>query len=316
MAGQADTRHWRWRQPRRNKALASQGSFNLTIKVQSTVEPGRETIMNLIQRVTDILLKPKDTWRTIAQEQSDVASIYSGYLVFLAAIPAIAGFIGFSLVGMNVMGMSIRMPMGMGLANMVVSYVLSLVMVFVLALIVDALAPSFGGSKNQVNALKVVAYSFTAAFVGGIFSLLPSLAILGVLASLYSIYLLYTGLPVVMKCPEDKSLGYTAVVVVCGIVAAVIVGAVSALFMPNPAMHMGGMPGGEISINTPSGTVKLDAPKVKEAQNRMEDIGKRLQDAQASGDKEAAAKAMRELMEVMASAGLAGAASAGLPSKP
>ena len=272
--------------------------------------------MNLIQRVTDILLKPKDTWRTIAQEQSDVASIYSRYLVFLAAIPAIAGFIGFSLVGMNVMGMSIRMPMGMGLANMVVSYVLSLVMVFVLALIVDALAPSFGGSKNQVNALKVVAYSFTAAFVGGIFSLLPSLAILGVLASLYSIYLLYTGLPVVMKCPEDKSLGYTAVVVVCGIVAAVIVGAVSALFMPNPAMHMGGMPGGEISINTPSGTVKLDAPKVKEAQNRMEDIGKRLQDAQASGDKEAAAKAMRELMEVMASAGLAGAASAGLPSKP
>jgi hypothetical protein len=272
--------------------------------------------MNLIQRITDILLKPKTTWPAIAQEPADVASIYSRYLVFLAAIPAIAGFIGFSLVGMNAMGMSIRLPVSTGLVNMVVSYVLSLVMVFVLALIVDALAPSFGGSKNQVNALKVVAYSFTAAFVGGIFSLLPSLAILGVLASLYSIYLLYTGLPVLMKCPPDKSLGYTAVVVVCGIVAALIVGAVSALFMPKPGMHMGGMPAGEVSINTPNGTVKLDAPKMKEAQSRMEEIGKRLQAAQASGDKEATAKAMRELMEVMTASGLAGAASAGMPNKP
>ena len=265
--------------------------------------------MNLVQRITDILLKPKTTWPTIAQEPATPASIYSSYLVFLAAIPAVAGFIGLSLVGMHIMGTSLRWPVSSGLVNMVVSYVLSLVMVFVLALIVDALAPSFGGSKNQVNALKVVAYSFTAAFVGGIFSIVPALAMLGVLASLYSIYLLYTGLPVLMKCPEDKSLGYTAVVVVCGIVAAVIVGAVSTLFMPKFGMHMGGMPAGEISINTPKGTVKLDAPKMKEAQGRMEDIGKRLQAAQASGDKEAAAQAMRELMEVMSAAGLGRAAS-------
>ncbi|MFM8899533.1 MAG: YIP1 family protein [Burkholderiales bacterium] len=276
--------------------------------------------MNLVQRITDILLKPKDTWPTIAQEPADVASIYSRYLVFLAAIPAIAGFIGFSLVGMNTFGVSFRLPITTGLVNMVVSYVLSLVMVFVLALIVDALAPSFGGSKNQVNALKVVAYSLTAALVGGVFSLLPALAMLGLLAALYSVYLLYTGLPVLMKCPQDKSLGYTAVVVVCGIVAGIAVGVVSALFTPHPAMTMGqigGAPAGEISINTPTGTVKLDAQKMKDAQTRMEDISKRLQAAQASGDKEATAKAMREMMEVMAASGLAGGVnSAATPGKP
>lgn len=279
--------------------------------------------MNLVQRITDILLKPKETWPSIAQEPADVASIYSRYLVFLAAIPAIAGFIGFSLVGMSTFGMSFRLPITTGLVNMVVSYVLSLVMVFVLALIVDALAPSFGGSKNQVNALKVVAYSLTAAFVGGVFSLLPALAMLGLLAALYSIYLLYTGLPVLMKCPQDKSVGYTAVVVVCGIVAGIAVGVVSALFTPHPAMsmgqmgQMGGAPAGEISINTPTGTVKLDAQKMKDAQTRMEDISKRLQAAQASGDKEATAKAMREMMEVMAASGLAGGVnSAATPAKP
>ena len=116
---------------------------------------------------------------------------------------------------------------------MLVSYLLSLAMVYVLALIVDALAPTFGGTKNQINALKVVAYGATAGFLGGIFSLMPSLSILGVLAALYSIYLIYTGLPVLMKSPPDKALAYTAVVIVCGIVAGILIGVLSALVTPS-----------------------------------------------------------------------------------
>src|SRR5512147_32901 len=147
--------------------------------------------MSLIQRVQDILLKPKDTWPAIAQEPASVASIYNNYVIYLAAIPAIASFIGLSLVGVGGFGFGFRVPIVSGLVNMVVGYVLTLVMVFVLALIVDALAPTFNGTKNQVAALKVVAYGATAGFVAGIFSLLPSLSILGLLASLYSIYLIY-----------------------------------------------------------------------------------------------------------------------------
>ena len=96
--------------------------------------------MNLVQRVQDILLKPKPTWPVIEQEQADVASLYQTYLIFLAAIPPVAGFIGLSVIGFGGFGMHIRMPFLSGLVNMVVSYGLSLLMVFVLALIVDALA--------------------------------------------------------------------------------------------------------------------------------------------------------------------------------
>ena len=190
--------------------------------------------MNLVERAQSILLKPKATWPEIDSEPADAASLYKNYVMILALIPAVASFIGLSLIGIGAFGVSFRVPIVSGLANMVVGYVLSLVMVFVLALIIDAMAPTFEGTRSQIGALKLSAYASTAAFVGGIFSLLPSLSVLGALAALYGVYLLYTGLPVLMKCPPDKAIAYTAVVVVCAIVGGFIIAWVLALLTPSP----------------------------------------------------------------------------------
>ena len=258
--------------------------------------------MNLVQRVQDILLKPKPTWPVIEQEQADVAGIYQTYLIYLAAIPAVAGFIGMSLIGFGGFGMHIRMPFMSGLVNMVVSYGLSLLMVFVLALIVDALAPTFGGSKSQINAFKLVAYGCTAGFVGGIFSLIPSLSILGLVAGLYSIYLIYTGIPVLMKCPQEKAGAYTAVVIVCGIVAGLIVGAVSAAVVPGRGF--GGMASmhrdRDIQFSTPDGEVNIDTSKMEAMAKKMEEAGKRMEAAQKSGNPAAAGNALGEMMSAIA----------------
>ncbi len=254
--------------------------------------------MNLIQRVQEILLKPKETWPAIEKEPATTASVYSGYLVFLAAIPAVAGFIGLSLIGAGAFGISVRVPLLSGLVHMIVGYVLSLVAVFVLALIVDALAPTFAGTKSQINALKLVAYGSTAGFVGGIFSLLPALSVLGLLAALYSIYLIYTGLPVLMKCPPGKAGAYTAVVVVCGIVAMVILGALTALVLPGRGPGLTGMMGdrGAVSITTPGGEVNIDASKMEQASRKMDEARQRLEAAQKSGDTAGAGKAVGDMM--------------------
>jgi hypothetical protein len=260
--------------------------------------------MNLIQRVQDILLKPKEAWPTIAQEPATPASIYTEYLIFIAAIPAVAGFIGLSLIGAGAFGVGVRVPVVAGLVQMVVGYVLSLAMVFVLALIVDALAPAFGGSKDRIGALKLVAYGSTAAFVGGIFSLLPALSILGLVAALYSIYLIYTGVPVLMKSPPDKAAVYTAVIIVCGIVAGVVLGAVMGLAMPSSrGLYGGAVPGaGDITIKTPSGSVSIDTAKLEEAAKKMEEAGKRMEQAQRSGDAASAGKAMSDVAAAMSGA--------------
>ena len=248
--------------------------------------------MNLVERVQAILLKPKETWPVIAQEGGDVASIYKNYLVILAAIPAVAAFIGLSVVGAGMFGVSFRVPIVAGLVNMVVGYFLSLVMVYVLSLITNALAPSFAGEKNALNAFKLIAYASTAGMVGGVFSLLPGLSMLGVLASLYSIYLIYTGIPTLMKSPQDKAIGYTAVIIVCGIVAAVIVGVASSLLTRvGGGMAMGGMgsPSEQTIFKLPGTDITLDTAKIEEASRKM-------QEAQSKGDQAAAGKAMGDMM--------------------
>ncbi len=243
--------------------------------------------MSLIQRAQDILLKPKDTWPVIAAEKADTASIYSGWLVYLAAVPAIAAFIGLSVIGFGAFGFGMRLPIGWGLVQMVLGYALSLVAVYVLALIVDALAPVFGGTKDRIAALKVVAYGSTAGFLGGIFNLLPTLGVLGVVAAVYSIYLIYTGLPVLMKCLPDKSAAYTAVTIVCGVVVMVLLSWVTATLMPT---H-GGM-----TIKTPNGEVDISTGKMEEMGRKMEEAAKRMEQAQKSGDGAAAGKAMGEML--------------------
>jgi len=107
--------------------------------------------------------------------------------------------------------------------------------VFVMAFIIDALAPSFGAQKSQIQALKLTVYSYTATWVAGILSIVPILGILAALAGLYGLYIMYLGLPKLMKSPADKTVGYfvvsIVVAIVVNIIIGVIVGAVTAMMM-------------------------------------------------------------------------------------
>jgi hypothetical protein len=173
---------------------------------------GREISMNLVERVKAILVTPKTEWRVIDGETGEPAYLFSNYVAILAAVPAVATFIGFSLAGMGV---------GAALIFAIFLYVFYCAAWYVEALVIDALAPTFGGQKNFPAALKVAAYSSTAAWLAGIFQLVPFLSILGILG-LYSIYLLWLGLPVLMRSPENRATGYTAAVVVIMIVISIV----------------------------------------------------------------------------------------------
>jgi hypothetical protein len=197
--------------------------------------------MSLIERAKNILLQPGKEWPVIDGETTDTVSLYTGYVIPLAAIGPVAVAIGMSVFGMTLPYMgTVRLSPGTAIVHAVVSYGLALAMVYVLALIINALAPTFAGKQNLNQALKVAAYSMTAAWVAGVFSLIPMLGILGLLGGLYSLYLLYLGLPVLMKVPQEKALAYTAVVILCGIGLSVIVSWVSGTMlsgsMPHPVM--------------------------------------------------------------------------------
>jgi len=229
----------------------------------------------IVQRARNILLKPAETWGVIAEEPATAAGLFTGYAVILAAIPPVAGFVGGQVFGHSMFGITYRPPFVGALIAAIFQYVLSLIGIYVFALIVDALAPSFDGQKNRIQALKVVVYAYTAAWVAGILTLMPALGLLSLLGGLYSLYLLYLGLPRVMRAPESKALGYTAVCVIVGIILFAIVGAVVGL-LGFGAMSTSDM--GHISTTDSGGTsgtihiggATIDMDKLNAATKQME----------------------------------------------
>lgn len=183
-------------------------------------------------RVTKILTDPKGEWNVIEAESTTTDKLYKGYIVPLAAIPAIAHFIGGTFIGTTTFLGTYRTPIVSGLVQMCISYVLTLAMVYVAALIVNKLAPTFNSTPSDMQALKLVAYSETPVWIAGVLYIIPTLGMLGALiGGLYAIYIFYLGLPVMMKTPQDKVIPYMVVSAIVVIVLAVIVGAVAALFI-------------------------------------------------------------------------------------
>ncbi|MGU3455294.1 Yip1 family protein [Brevundimonas sp. M1A4_2e] len=181
----------------------------MTLENPPAVDP------SLVARVKYILTRPKFEWPVIDAESATIKGLFTNYAVILAAIPAVATVVGQIAFGH-------RGLVGPALAG-ALSYVLSLISVYILGMIIDALAPTFGGTKNPVKAMQVAVYSMTPMWVAGVLNIIPTLGWLALLIGLYGFYLMYLGLPVLMKTTVEKALGYTIVVVVAAIILWAIV---------------------------------------------------------------------------------------------
>lgn len=257
----------------------------------------------LVARAKAMLLTPKTEWPVVATEPTTVADLYKGYIIPLAAIPAIFTFLKLSIIGTSIMfAGTIRIGVGAGLTSMVLGYVLSLIMVYVVALIIDALAPTFGGQKNTVQALKATAFAYTASWIAGVGQIVPGISLLIVIAgAIYSIYLLYLGLPHTMKCPPEKAAGYTAVAVII----AVVIGFVTGLVVGSIAGIGGVMRGGTYSSADHDIEVDENSPlgKLEKWGKEVEAAGKKLEEAQQSGDQAAQEEALKTMFGAALSGG-------------
>ena len=171
--------------------------------------------MKAAWRAKAMLLEPFAEWTAIERESGDAAYLLSRYVSVLALVPALSSFVGASIIGQVVPGPGlVRASLLDGLLGAIFGYAMAFAVVLLLGLIIDLLAPLFGGQKDFDSALKLAVYSYTPVWLAGIFLLLPGLRFLA-LTGLYGAYVLATGLPRLMKTPAQKSLSYTIVVVVC-----------------------------------------------------------------------------------------------------
>ena len=206
----------------------------------------------LVERARNIILAPTSEWPAIDAEPATIGTIYKSYVLPLAAIPAAAALIGSLLFGYTMFGITIHPSVITAVGGAITQYILALITVFVLALIIDGLAPSFGGTRDRTQAFKVAAYSYTAAWLAGVLLILPQLWRISVLLSLYGFYLLYLGLPLLMRSAREKALAFTVVTVVATIRVFAIVGAITSavarLFEPAPISIVDSTVAGTVAV--------------------------------------------------------------------
>lgn len=233
------------------------------------VEPGAAG-QGLVARVKALLTQPTATWDVIDSEPASVGGLYRSYVIPLAAIPAVAGLIGLLVFGAGAFGVTVRFSPVYLVLQALLNFGLGLAMVYIMALVIDGLAPSFGGAKDRVQAFKVAAYAPTAVWVAGVFSLYPPLGIVVLLGGLYSLYLLYVGLPRLMKTAHDKTVAYFASVLVVCIIAGLVLGTVTygvLRMLPIPTMADQATVSGTVKV---PGVGSVDVGQLQEAGKRLE----------------------------------------------
>jgi len=224
----------------------------------------------MIGRIQRLILKPKDEWAAIDAEPMTVQGILTGWVAPLAAIGPIAHLIQGQVFPMNFFGVTWRPPLIGSIVTAILAWALTIGLTYVWALIIDALAPSFGGTKNPISALKVAAFSATAGWIAAVLGILPALGIIGSLIGLYNIYLFWIGGPMLMKVPQDKAVGFVVVSIIVGAVAMVVAGMVAiaiggAMFAMTPNAF-GPAGGGTISV----GGTTLDTGKLNETAAKLQ----------------------------------------------
>jgi hypothetical protein len=198
---------------------------------RSASPPGASSALltNLIERAKNMLLTPKTEWPVVAGEATSIQQLYINYVGPLAVFAAIFAFVHVSIIGIHVPfgGGTLREPFAAGLMSLAMTLAGAVIGLFIVGIIINVLAPTFGGVRDMRQAMKTAAYAFTPGWLSVVFALLPSFGtLLQFIANCYGIYLLYLGLPIVMRGRKESAAGYTASVIVCTIVLGFVISGV------------------------------------------------------------------------------------------
>jgi hypothetical protein len=201
------------------------GPTSRRFNVENARERAREALKKsefILSRAYGLFSKPQEEWEQIRDEDTNIAHILIGYVAPLAAIPPVCDLIGRTLFeGMLAVGG------GDAIVRAIVYWLVSIALVFLMGLLINALAPTFDADQHEISAQKVAAYSLTPSFLSGVFSLWPPLWWVSLVALAAMVFLMYRGLPILMRAPEERALAYAASATGTAMVAAIILRALA-----------------------------------------------------------------------------------------
>lgn len=171
----------------------------------------------ILSRAYGLLREPRKEWAQIKAEETTIPNILIGYIAPLAAIPPLC-----DLIGQSLFNFALQVDFGQAVIRAVVTWIVSIGLVFFLGVLVNVLADTFEADKDELAAQKIAAYSLTPAFLSGVFSLWPPLWWLSLIALAAMVYLMYRGLPILMRAPPETANGYAAAVTIAAMVGGIV----------------------------------------------------------------------------------------------
>jgi len=171
----------------------------------------------ILSRAYGLLREPNKEWQQIKAEETTVPHILLGYVAPLAAIPPVC-----DLIGSTLFNRLLVIEPGEAVIRAVVTWIVTVALVFLLGLLINMLADQFEADRDDLAAHKVAAYSLTPAFLSGVFSLWPPLWWLSLFALGAMVYIMYRGLPILMKAPQERALSYAVSVTIAAMVAGIV----------------------------------------------------------------------------------------------
>lgn len=186
----------------------------------------------ILNHIWGLYAHPKDEWQTIEKRHESL--MYSlMHILVVALIPAICAYYAAAHIGWTIgVGEPIKISQSSAQLMAVAMYFALVVGVFALAYLIQWMAKTFDSTPNFIQSLELAAYTATPMLMAGVAALFPVLwfvALAGLAAVCYSVYLLYSGVPIMMNIPEEKGFIYSSSVVTCGLVLLVAIMALSAV---------------------------------------------------------------------------------------
>ena len=178
------------------------------------------------KHVWGLMAQPKDEWKSIRDERCTIGKCYCSHVLFLAALPAIAYFIGTSQVGWVIGAKSVRLSTESALQIAGLTYLTMLVGIFAMGKTIHWMSQTYGATQNLPQSIALAAYTATPLFLTGIMLIYPILwlnLLIGLMALAYTIYLLYIGLPIMMKISQERGFLFASAVMGVGLVMLVAV---------------------------------------------------------------------------------------------
>ena len=181
----------------------------------------------VLNHIWGLFFDPQKEWEVIRDERCSIGKCYASNVILLAAIPPICAYFGSTNVGWKIgAGEAIKLTSDSALQIAIAFYLALMAAVFIMGKAMHWMAQTFDAKPELSKCVVLASYIATPLFVSGVAALYPVLwvdMLIGLAAVAYTVYLLYLGIPIVMKIPKEQGFIFSTSVLTVGMVGLICV---------------------------------------------------------------------------------------------